>query len=140
MGTTRMSTEPRRGVVDDQGRVSAESLGQPLPASAADIRTGFVNHPPQAESGMTVAPDLFELFRAAGRGVIVPNALGAVLEHALRLTQGVTVALVGSRDDGLGVGPMPDDKDQNKPYHRLVKATPNDQITRKRVIHAHDRG
>ena len=85
---------------------------------------------------MTVTADLFQLLQPTVWGVIVPDALGPVLEHAVGLSQRVSVALIGPGHDGVGIGPMGDDKDLTPPNHRIVSPKSNDQITRKRSIDA----
>ncbi len=86
---------------------------------------------------MAVTADLLQLFRPAGWRVIVPDALGAVLEHAMRLAQRVSVALIWPRDGCVCVGPVGDDEDLAPAKERLVAATSNDQITREWGIDAH---
>ena len=85
---------------------------------------------------MTVPTDLFQLLQPTMWGVIVPDALGPILEHAVGLSQRVSVALIGPRHDDVGIGPMGDDKDFATTNHRIVSPKSDDQITRKRSVDA----
>jgi hypothetical protein len=85
---------------------------------------------------MTVTADLFQLLQPTVWGVIVPDAFGPVLEHAVGLSQRVAVALIGPGDNGVGIGPMGDDEDLTPPNHRIVSPKSNHQITRKRSVDA----
>ena len=88
---------------------------------------------------MAVATDLFQLLRPARWGVIVPDALGSVLEHAVGLPQRISVALIRASDGGVRIRPVGYHEDVAAADLRLVTTASNDQVTRKGGIDAHDR-